>query len=74
MLHKIVFKSTKDILKHKREVYSLLSLIGDLGGVLEIFVLLFIFIINPITDFSFKMKAIQKLYLVKTKDGESLFK
>lgn len=48
----------KEIKFHTREVYSILELIGDLGGVLEIFVLVFVFLVSPITEYSFTMKAI----------------
>jgi len=54
---------------HVREAYNLMDLIGDLGGVLELMALLFSFIISPISEFSFFLKALEKLYLVKTKDN-----
>ena len=49
------------------------DLIGDLGGVLEIFVVVFLFIVSPITEYSFKMKAIQKFYLARVKDRNDIF-
>ena len=52
---------------HRREVYNVLSLIGDIGGVLEMVMLLFIFFMTPISEYSFNMKAIQNLYLARSK-------
>jgi hypothetical protein len=52
----------------KREIYDVLGLIGDLGGVSDIFVLLLGLFIFPISEFSYNLKALQKLYLVSTKD------
>ena len=49
-------------LHHSRSVYTIIDLFGDVGGVLEIFVLLFIFFIQPLTEFSFLIKFIQKFY------------
>ena len=53
---------------HERKVYSFLELIGDLGGVLEILLLIFGIFINPISEFSFYMKAIKKMFLIRTQD------
>lgn len=56
-----------------RQVYNLLDLIGDLGGVIEIFMLLMSFIVSPISQFSFNMEALYTLYVAKTSDA-NLFK
>ena len=53
---------------HERHSYGVVSLIGDLGGVLEIMVTLFGVFILPISNHSFVMKAFEKLYLVRTED------
>ena len=53
-------------------MYSFLKLIGDLGGVLEILVLLFVYFMTPITSYSFNMQAMENLYLARSKDA-SLF-
>ena len=49
-------------------------MIGDLGGVFEILVLIFGFFVNPISEHSFTMKALEKLYLAKTKQTDLLQK
>lgn len=52
----------------EREVYALLDLLGDLGGASEILLIVFGIIFYPISEFSFKIKAFQKLYLAKSKN------
>jgi len=44
-------------------------LIGDIGGVLEIIILFFVLFMYPITMYSFNMKAIENLYLARSKDA-----
>ena len=49
-------------LNHSRKVYTIIELFGDVGGVLEIFVLLFIFFVQPLTDFAFSVNFIETFY------------
>ena len=52
---------------HEREVEGLIQLMGDIGGLMEfIFVLIFV-LFSPIAEFDFYLKAIKKLYFVRTK-------
>jgi hypothetical protein len=53
---------------HYRQTYSLFDLLGDLGGASRVILICFGKIFYPISEFSFWMKAIQKLYIVKTSD------
>ena len=53
---------------HSRSVYTLLDLLGDYGGLQEMFFLLLSFFIAPFSEHSFVLSAIKKLYLVKTED------
>ena len=50
-----------------------MDLIGDLGGVMEILTVLCGFFIFPISEHSFILKALESLYLGRTKD-KRLFK
>ena len=59
--------------KHSRQVYNFLDLLGDLGGVAEIIILVLGVAILPISSHSFQMRIFQRLYLAKTKDP-SIFK
>jgi len=56
-------------IKHTRQIYGWLDLLGDLGGVTEVIMLLFGFFLFPIAEHSFILRAIRKLYLVRTKEG-----
>ena len=58
---------------HERTVYGILDLLGDLGGVTEVFMIFFSFLLMPISYHSFTMKAMKKLYIARTRD-EDLFK
>jgi hypothetical protein len=41
---------------------------GDVGGVMSVLTVLISFLIQPFADFSFKLKAFKRLYLVNTTD------
>lgn len=56
--------------KHIRKLYSLFDLLTDLGGVAELLVILFGIIIFPFSEFSFNIKAIQKLFYVRTRNDD----
>jgi hypothetical protein len=58
---------------HGRRIYSLFDLLGDLGGVTEVIMLCFGFMLYPISEHSFYLKAITKLFIAKT-SSESLFR
>ena len=62
-----VFIKSSDIkIKHSREVYTIFTLMGDIGGMLGVMTYVLSFILGPITEHSFTMKALEKLYFVKT--------
>lgn len=50
----------------------MLDLLGDLGGVTEVIMICFGFMIYPISEHSFYMKAFKKLFIAKT-SNEKLF-
>ena len=54
--------------KHVREVYDFFGLIGDLGGISELFVLILGIFVFRYSEFSYNLKALEKLYLVNSKD------
>ena len=53
---------------YSREIYDVLGLVGDLGGVEGIFVLILGIFVCPYSQYSFNLKALQKLYLVNSND------
>jgi len=58
---------------YERQIYGILDLLGDFGGVMEVILLIADFILRPVSMHSFLTKAISKLYKASTKD-ENLFK
>lgn len=58
---------------HEREIYNILDLVGDLGGIQGFFVLLVGIFIFPISEYSYNVKALEKLYLVDSKDTDMIF-
>lgn len=57
-------------IRHVRYIYSLLDILGDLGGVTEVIMLLFGFFLYPIAEHSFSLQALRRLYKARTKDNE----
>ena len=55
-------------IEHTREVYNLMDLIGELGGVLEILIVLCSYFVCPISEHTFVLKALESLYLGRTFD------
>ena len=57
-------------IRHIRYIYSLLDILGDLGGVTEVIMLLFGFFLYPIAEHSFGLQALRRLYKARTKDND----
>ena len=55
---------------HTRQIYSILDLLGDLGGVLEVLLFVAGLFILPLSEFSFNLKALSLLYMGKTSNPE----
>ena len=53
---------------HERYIYGILDLLGDLGGVTELFIAFFSFFLFPIAQHSFLMMVLRKLYSAKSSD------
>jgi len=51
---------------HHRKCYGAFDLLGDLGGVIEVIMVLFGFMIYPISEHSFMLKATKKLFKART--------
>ena len=49
-------------------------MIGNLGGVIEVFVIIFGIVIFPLSEHKFTMKAIQLLFFARTKDSNFFMK
>ena len=53
-------------------MYTCVDLLGDLGGVAEIVIFVFGVFLLPVSEHSFVIKALERLYLASTID-ENLF-
>lgn len=53
---------------HERYVYNFINLGEDLGGIIEIMLFTLSLFVSPIATFSFNLKAIKKLFMVRTGD------
>lgn len=58
---------SSESLKHTRQIYGLLDIFGDFGGLLDFLSLIIGVIFAPWSEFKFLTKAIEKLYLVRTR-------
>lgn len=52
---------------HSRRIYSLLDLFGDYGGLSEVLSLILALFLAPWAELNYYLKAIQKMYTVKSK-------
>lgn len=57
---------------YQRDAYNILGVLGDLGGIVEVIMIIFGFFLFPISEHSFYLKAARMLYYARTKD-EKLF-
>ena len=55
---------------NKREVYNFFDLLGDLGGIQDIIIIVCGFFLFPVSEFSYNLKALSKMYLVNTESEE----
>ena len=69
-LLEINFEISDKYLMHGREVYDLITLVGDLGGVIDVFIFIFGILVNPINFHSFSIKSLKKLYIARTIDKD----
>ena len=68
-----MFDLDETSLKYERTVYDIMSVIGDWGGVVQILEVFGALIVGSWATFNYNIKAIKKLYQVKTFET-SLFK
>ena len=57
---------------HEREIFNLMDLIGEIGGVIEVVVLVFGVLIYPISKQSFVLKATKELFKARTSNDDLL--
>ena len=54
---------------HERDVFNVLDLIGEMGGVIEILIIVFGVLIFPISRQSFILNASSQLFKARTEDN-----
>ena len=73
VLYQSEFEMSVQEIEHERKVYGILDLFGDVGGILDIFILLFGIFIFPYSEHSFKLSSAREFFMAKTRDN-ALFK
>ena len=59
---------------HKREVYTVIDALGDIGGILEIIFLMFGTIFLPISRHSFYLRASRFMFFARSRDSNLFIK
>ena len=55
---------------HKRKIYDIVALLGDLGGVTEVITLAMGILLFPIAESSYNMMSTKRMFLARTKDSQ----
>ena len=55
---------------HNRAVYGLIDILGDLGGVLEVIMVIMGGLLMPISEHHFTLQAAKRMYMAKTADSK----
>ena len=56
---------------HEREIYSSLDFISDIGGVFDLFLLILNAFFLRVSDFSYRLDVISKLYKISKQDSHT---
>ena len=67
MLYKTEYFLMNHQVDHVRSAYDIVTLLGDIGGVIEIVMVVSALILSPYSEFIYLTKALKKLYLARTK-------
>lgn len=68
LLGNFVFTIHEEYVMHQRQVYGILDVLGDFGGVLYILMILGSWVMSSFSEFRFNLEAMNRLYLARTKD------
>ena len=63
-----LFSLTNEVVLNKRIIFGYFDLLGKLGGITNIFMLMFEFIFFSISEHSFVLKAAKKLFIARTRN------
>ena len=70
VLCKLFISLSDHVMVHERSVYNVMDLLGDYGGYEYILMTLVALFVGPVAEHSFLLKAISKLYLVRTEEDQ----
>ena len=59
--------------QHRRNIYNIFDVLGDVGGVLEVITFVFGIILLPVSYHSFILKASSKFFMARTRN-DNLFR
>ena len=55
---------------HKRQIYDIVALLGDLGGVTEVITLVLGLLLFPISESSYNLMSTKRMFLARTKAAD----
>lgn len=61
-----------EYVEHSRQVYTGLEILSDFGGIVDIFMWVFIFMCTHFNDVQLDAKIIRSLYFTKNKDSKNM--
>ena len=61
---------TNSLITHKRKIYDIVALLGDLGGVTEVIMLTMGMLLFPISESSYNMMSTKRMFIARTKNDE----
>jgi len=67
LLEHVLYLSSA-MMTHKRKIYDIVALLGDLGGVTEVITLAMGILLFPISESSYNMMSTKRMFLARTKD------
>ena len=61
---------SNSLITHKRRIYDIVAVLGDLGGVTEVMMLAMGCLLYPISQSSYKMMSTKRMFIARTKNDE----
>ena len=68
LLFRSLVYQKNEVVFHERKCFDIMMVLGSLGGIGNIMIIVFGFLLFPISEHSFLMKAFKKFYFARTKD------
>ena len=58
------FTIDSTVISYEREIYSFFDFVSDIAGVYDFFILVLSVFFNQVSEFSYKLRVIQKIYKI----------